>query len=237
MSEVNMPWGIEPPPSDRGKVTLATSLVEQLRQEVLTGALLPGQPLRLDELRERYAVSLSPLREAVSRLGAEGLLQIEHQRSVRVAPVSPENLAEVVLLRAELEPLALRDAIKHADDHFEARITMALAMLTRQEKHGDGQHRVERWERLHRQLHKALISTCSMPLLLQFCSMLNDRADRYRRLFLADMTVDASVRREHHQIVEASLNRDADQACRLLRHHIERSAKYVREAIERQHKA
>ena len=131
MSEVNMPWGIEPPPSDRGKVTLATSLVEQLRQEVLTGALLPGQPLRLDELRERYAVSLSPLREAVSRLGAEGLLQIEHQRSVRVAPVSPENLAEVVLLRAELEPLALRDAIKHADDHFEARITMALGSASR----------------------------------------------------------------------------------------------------------
>lgn len=234
MNETNMPWSIDPAPSsDRGKTTLAASLVDKLRQEVLTGALLPGQPLRLDELRERYGVSLSPLREAVSRLGAEGLLQIEQQRGVRVAPVSAENLAEVVLLRAELEPLALRDAIEHADDNWEARITTALAMLTRQEKQGEGQHRVERWERLHRQLHTELISTCTMPLLLQFCNMLNDRGDRYRRLFLADKTVDASVMREHREIVDASLELNADKACRLLRDHIVSSSKYVREAIER----
>ncbi len=225
----------EPPASlERGKATLASALVDRLREEVLTGALLPGQPVRLDELRERYGVSLSPLREAVARLGTEGLLQIEEQRGVRVAPVSAANLAEVVLLRAELEPLALRDAIRHASDDWEARVTTALVMLTRQETQDDGQHRVERWERLHRQLHMTLLSTCTMPLLLHFCTMLNDRGDRYRRLFLADQAVDASVRREHAQIVEASLNRQADAACALLRQHIERSAQYVYDAIERQ---
>ncbi len=216
------------------KATLATSLAERVRQEVLSGALLPGQRLRLDELRERYGVSLSPLREAISRLGSEGLLQIEDQRGVRVAPVSAQNLAEVVALRADLEPKALGDAIAHADDEWESRVTTALLMLQRQEKAGDGHQRVERWERLHRQLHMALLSTCRMPLLLQFCTLLNDRADRYRRLFLSNQTVDQSVTDEHRAIVEASLDRDAPRACELLRHHIERSAAYVYRALEQQ---
>lgn len=221
--------------SEGPKTTLATSLVERLRQEVLSGQLLPGQRLRLEELRDRYGVSLSPLREAVSRLGAEGLLNIEDQRGVRVAPVSAANLSEVVMLRADLEPRALRDSILHADDDWETRVTTALVMLSRQERADAGHYRVERWERLHRQLHSSLISACTMPLLLQFCAMLNDRADRYRRLFLADQRVDASVIREHKLIVEASLARDADAAADLLRTHVERAAAYVYRVLDRQH--
>jgi len=228
-----IPIGSEPAP-ERGRATLATSLVERLRQEVLSGELLPGQRIRLEELRDRYGVSLSPLREAVSRLGSEGLLLIEDQRGVRVAPVSAENLAEVVELRADLEPKALRDSILHADEEGEVRITGTLMQLSRQEKTDNGQQRVERWERLHRQLHMSLISACRMPLLLQFCSMLNDRGDRYRRLFLANRTVDQRVALEHHQLVEACLERDADKACGLLRAHIEGAAVYVYEALARQ---
>lgn len=221
---------------ERGKKTLATSVVERLRQEILAGDLLPGQRLRLEDLRDRYGVSLSPLREAVARLGSQGLLQIEDQRGVRVAPVSAENLAEVVLLRATLEPMALRDSILHGGDTWEANVTTALLMLSRQEKNtGTGNQRVERWEKLHRQLHMSLLSACQMPLLLQFCDMLNDRGDRYRRLFLANETVDQSVVEEHKQIAEASVNRDADRACALLRQHIERSAQYVYNALGRQH--
>lgn len=235
MTDSQAPGERDDAASGRPRATLATTLVEKLRREVLAGDLLPGQRLRLEELRDRYGVSLSPLREAVSRLGSEGLLLIEDQRGVRVAPVSAENLAEVVSLRADLEPKALRDSIGHGDDDWEARVTTAFLMLSRQEKTQEGSQRVERWERLHRQLHMALLSACRMPLLLQFCTMLNDRGDRYRRLFLANQAVDQSVQAEHQTIVEASLARDADRACELLRRHIERSAQYVYDALYRQH--
>lgn len=221
---------------ERGKKTLASSLEENLRQEILSGALLPGQRLRLEELRDRYGVSLSPLREAIARLASQGLVQAEDQRGVRVAPVSAANLAEVVLLRATLEPMALRDSIQHAGETWEVNVTTAMHMLARQEKNtGAGNQRVERWERLHRQLHMSLLAACKMPLLLQFCEMLNDKGDRYRRLFLANQTVDQSVVNEHAEIVEASLDRDAERACALLKHHIERSAHYVYNELDRQY--
>lgn len=237
LNPIPAPDGVDAPGApavDKGKGTLASSVVDRLRKEVLSGELLPGQSLRLDELRERYGVSLSPLREAVSRLGAEGLLLAKDKRGVRVAPVSVDNLAEVVRLRCVLEPMALKDAIAHADEDWEVRVTTALTMLTRQEQQANPHMRVERWERLHRQLHMSLLSTCRMPLLLQFCTLLNDRADRYRRLFLANQQVDASVSLEHQHIVDASLRQDVELATSLLSAHIERSAGYVRAAIERQ---
>lgn len=218
----------------RPRGTLATALVEQLRRAVLSGDLLPGQRLRLEDLRDRYAVSLSPLREAISRLGSEGLLLLEDQRGVRVAPVSRENLAEVVSLRCDLEPKALRESIRLGGDAWEADVTTAHVMLSRQEKSDEGSQRVERWEQLHRHLHMALLSACGMPLLLQFCSMLNDRGDRYRRLFLTNEKVGAAVMAEHAAIVDASLARQADLACERLRAHIADSARFVYEALARQ---
>ncbi len=229
-----IPLGAEPVP-ERGRATLATSLVERLRQEILSGVLLPGQRLKLDDLRDRYAVSLSPLREAVSRLSSEGLLLNADQRGVRVAPVSAENLAEVIELRADLEPKALHNSILHADDEWEIRISGALLLLDRQERQAaEGHQRVERWEQLHRQLHMSLISACRMPLLLQFCSQLNDRGDRYRRLFLTDRSVEEHVKQEHQQLVELGLTRQAEAARDLLRQHIEQSARYVYEALAQQ---
>lgn len=223
-------------PPERGRATLATSLVARLRQAILSGELLPGERLRLEDLRDRYGVSLSPLREAMSRLGSEGLLLIEDQRGYRVAPVSADNLSEVISLRVDLEPKALRDSITHGDADWEARVVTALHMLSRLEKTGMSTQRAETWEKLHRELHTALISACQMPLLLQFCTMLNDRNDRYRRLFLANQTVDQSVMKEHKQIAEASINREIDRAGDLLKQHIERTAKYVYKALDHQYK-
>lgn len=205
-----------------------------MREAVLSGELAPGSRLHLDELRKAYGVSLSPLREALSRLGSEGLVVLEDQRGIRVAPVSAENLAEIIELRLTLEPQALRASVEHGDAQWEARVVSALHLLQRHERGPQGPDRVQAWERLHRELHSALISACGMPLLLQFCSMLHDRNDRYRRLFLVRQTVDTSVTQEHAQIVQACLDRDAAQASDRLARHIERTAHYVYEAIDRQ---
>ncbi len=93
--------------------------------------MLPGAKINLDRLRESHDVSLAPVREAMSRLGAEGLVLVEEQRGYSVAPISATDLAEVIQLRTTIEPLALGQAIDRGDIDWEAGVLAALHRLGR----------------------------------------------------------------------------------------------------------
>jgi DNA-binding GntR family transcriptional regulator len=218
--------------------TLAAGIAGQLRVLIASGEIAPGEKLRLDDLRIKFGVSLSPLREALSRLSAEGFVVVlENQRGYRVAPVSENNLLEVTRLRAEIEAFALRESIVRGDDHWEGQVVARLHQLGKIERSMPSGTRVADWEKAHRAFHESLLSACCMPLLLNFCSTLHDLSDRYRRLFLESHPIDRDVAAEHRNICEATLERRADQACSLLREHIERTGHMVRHALIEKHAA
>lgn len=212
--------------------TLAAGITMRLRTLIATGEIAPGEKLHLDELRAKFGVSLSPLREALSRLSAEGFVTaMDNQRGFRVAPVSEHNLLEVTRLRAELETFALRESMARGDDRWEEAVVVNLHRLGKLERAAVGGQRVESWERAHRSFHQSLLAACRMPLLLNFCSTLHDLSDRYRRLFLENHPIDRDVLAEHRNICDATLERRADQACALLRDHIERTGRVVLAAL------
>lgn len=211
--------------------TLATSIAAQLRSQITAGEIAPGEKLRLDELRANFGVSLSPLREALSRLSAEGFVVMENQRGYRVAPVSEQNLMEVTRLRMETEGFALRESIRLGDDQWEGQVVASHYRLEKLQKAAPGDQKLDDWELAHRSLHQQLLSACRMPLLLQFSTTLHDLSDRYRRLFLEDHPFDANVNDEHARIVDATLQRRSDEACALLRDHIERTGHNVMVAL------
>jgi DNA-binding GntR family transcriptional regulator len=214
--------------------TLASSLVIRLRQAITSGELPPGSKLRLDALRERLGLlpSRGPLREALSRLGAEGLVLIEDQRGYRVAPVSEKNLSEVATLRVHFESLALRYAIAKGDRVWESEIIAALYRLCKVKRVDEAPPELqEEWERAHHEFHGVLISGCDMPLLISYCSTLHDLNDRYRRLFLSKNPFDRNVQDEHEKMAEATISRQADLACSLLEQHIQRTAVNIRDRL------
>lgn len=218
-------------------VTLATSLVQRLRGAILSGELPPGDKLRLDALRKKLnlSISRSPLREALSRLGAEGLVLIEDKRGYRVMPVSEKNLEEIAKLRIHFEGLALREAINKGDRRWEAGIIAAQYELD-SIKRTDGMtlDQQEVWEEAHRQFHLKLLAACDMPLLINYCRTLHDLNDRYRRLYLKKNPFDRDTRSEHAAIVEATLERNADLACVLLAQHTQRTTDNIRTMLARQ---
>lgn len=218
--------------ADTGAGTLASSLAVRIKLAILRGDLPPCSKLRLDDLRSRFGVSLSPLREAISRLSSEGLIQVEDQRGYRVAPVSRHNLAELVHLRAEFECMALKEAIILGDIEWEGNILSALHQLSQINRSGHPGGNQEAWESVHRNLHIQLMSACNMPLLLQFCSMLADLVDRYRRIFLVGHPVDTATKREHEVIVETTIARDAEKALAALRCHIERTGARIMKGLQ-----
>lgn len=212
--------------------TLAAGIAVRLRTLIATGGIPPGEKLRLDDIRAKFGVSLSPLREALSRLSAEGfVVMLENQRGYRVAPVSEDNLREVTRLRAEFETLALRESIRLGGERWESDIVARLYELSKVERAAAGTAQVEAWELRHRAFHDALIAACGMPLLLNFCATLHDLSDRYRRLFLEHHPIDRDVAQEHRAIGDAALGRRADEACALLRDHIERTGRMVAQAL------
>jgi len=209
--------------------TLASSIAAMLRERIAHGEFAPGAKLRLDELRSMFGVSLSPLREALSRLCAEGFVAMEDQRGYRVVPVSENNLDEVIRLRVQFESYALREAIKKGDDIWEGEVLASLHRLNKIER--ERIEGINQWEQTHTVFHRNLISACGMPLLLHFCETLHDLNDRYRRIFLSENPIDRDVRQEHVDICTATLERRADDACELLRSHVERTGANVLKAL------
>jgi DNA-binding GntR family transcriptional regulator len=213
------------------KPTLAGRLTEAIRGRILSGELAPGAKLNLDRMREELEVSVSSLREAITRLVADGLVTAEEQRGYAVAPVSLDNLDEVTRLRMELEPLALRGAIRNGGLDWETDVTAALYRLNRTARGSGRAAGLEAWELAHNAFHLALIDRCDMPLLMRFHRVLMNMNDRYRRIFLSAGGSQRDVAAEHAAIAEATIRRDVDRAAALLEAHIERTGTTLRQRL------
>jgi DNA-binding GntR family transcriptional regulator len=206
------------------KETISSRISALLREAILVGKLAPGEKINLDRLREHYGISISPLREAVARLEADGLVVFEDQRGYRVAPVSLKDLAEVTSLRAQFEVTALRSSIECGNLDWESNVMRALYLLNRTERDDAHPQTVEAWEAAHSDFHRALIGACQMPLLLRFCTVLRNMNDRYHRLYMPGNPPDRDIKAEHEDIAMAAIAHDADRACAALASHITKTS-------------
>ena len=213
---------------DGRKHTKATKLVDRLHEAIISGRMRPGTKINLELVRREFDVSLSPLREALARLIAMGLVELHDNRGYTVAPVSVANLVEITELRVDAESRALAKAIAVGDLAWGSDVMRRLHQLNRLPRDPAIPQTLEDWERAHRNFHMALLSGCQMPLLLNFCAMLHNLNDRYRRVFLAASGGDRDVNVEHSEIAQGAVARDAEYACQRLREHIGRTGSNLR---------
>jgi len=217
-----------------GTSTRATSLYDQLRTDLLDGVLAPGKKLATEALCERYATSQTPLREALSRLVADGLVERREQRGFAVSGISSEDLGEITKTRCWLEEIALRESIMAHTVDWEENLVLAHHRLARAPRSlsDDRFEDNPEWEPLHRAFHRALIAGCGSRWLLNFCDQLADQHHRYRRLSAPRAFAKRGVKSEHQQLMEAAIAGRADDAIVLLRAHFERTAKIIRDDPE-----
>ncbi len=201
--------------------TQASSVFDRLQADILTGKLKPGLKLRLKDLIEQYDTGNSPLREALNRLSANGMVLREENRGFRVPPASNQELAELTRTRCWLEEIALRESIANGDTAWEERIVLAFHWLNRAARIDgeDAKYRSPVWEEHHREFHQALISACNSSILMDFCSELSKRSFRYRNLAEVVEYRDSHELDEHDELRKAALSRDADLAVDLLKKH------------------
>jgi DNA-binding GntR family transcriptional regulator len=203
------------------KTTAATLVYAQLRRDILNGQLAPGQKLQIEAVSARYGAGGNPVREALSRLSSEGLVDRKEQRGFAVAPIGIENWRALVKTRCWAEGKALEESLLAGEQAWEERVVLAFHRLSRSNWTLSTEAFVvnPEWQKLHRAYHLALISGCGSPFLIQFCENLMDQAQRYWFISASAAFLARDSEAEHRAILDATLAGDAALATRRLTEH------------------
>lgn len=187
-------------------------IVRTLREEIISGVLPPGGSLAQEHLADRFGISRMPIREAIKQLQALGFVTVEPNKRARVAPVSRQDFLEIYDMRIAAETLAIRTAIPQLSN---AQIDDAAAIQAQIETTPPADFGAP-----NMRFHMALYRPSARPRLLDLIDNLGRAADRYMFMVTADQAFRDKSNREHHQLVQACRDRDADAAVACLTAHI-----------------
>lgn len=204
-------------------VTLSGHAYERIRGDIMGGRLEPGAPLRLAALARDIGVSMSVVREALTRLSEQGLVTALPNQGFRVVTVSHDDLVDLTQLRVMLECAALERSIAGGDVSWEARVVSAHHVLERTPMAPGSA-----WVAAHAAFHDSLSSACGSPRLLGLVREMRDGAEIYRQWSgLATETGQRDVAREHRRLMELATARRSTEASAALREHLETTARIL----------
>ena len=213
----------------RGR-SLVQEVYEAIRSDVMFGRRLPSSRLHLSQLAEQHDVSLSVVREAVTRLAGEDLIEATPQRGFRVRSLSLDHLSDLTSVRIQIETLAVRQAIAKGDVTWEANLVAASHRLAMTPMYHDDGAGNTGWMAAHGAFHAALAAAAGSPVLERVRRQLYDASELYRYWSSSlshHQGPRAHVADEHKAILDAALTRDADLASDLLTQHLAATARYL----------
>ena len=185
----------------------------------------PAEKLRIDQICARYGATSTPVREALNQLTMEGFVQRHEQRGFFVAEASMAELEQLTDTRCWIEPIALREAIRHRTFEWEERLVLAFHhFLSRAERSASPHDFKENpdWEKAHRVFHMALIATCPSRWLVAFCGLLYDHAVRYRNSAMSIVYTQRDITGEHQRLLDAAINGSIEDAVNSLIEHYQK---------------
>ena len=187
---------------------------QRLRDAILDGRLQPGDPLVISTLAKELGLSATPLREALGRLAAEGLVEMQAHGSARVATVDLAEAVEIYELRQVLEPMALERSITRADAAYATRIDAAWRTLTASRLSTASDHAT---------FHRELLSCCDSAWMLRLSTLLSDRAGLMMKVSALARPATYNLAESHRRLRDLAVEGDAAGAADELRRHLART--------------
>ena len=200
-------------------------IVDVLREAVGRGILKPGQALSQAELSQEFGVSIIPVREALRRLEADGLVVVRHNRGAFVAELTPADVRELYEIRSPLEVQALRLALPHMTA---ADLQAARDVLDRLDGVDDG----ENWTVLDREFHLTLYRVCGRARLLELIGRLRTNTELYHSALNSVVAVYPECQSIHRAIVDACAAGESQEALLLLAEHLREGGERLAQAVE-----
>lgn len=213
------------PPQTPSAPLMRNSVYERIRGEILSCELKPGSVLQERDLAQRYAVSKSPIRDALLRLEAQNLIEVMPRKGYRVRPISIADARELYEMRAMLERECIQRMVETADKG-------KLAALDAFRAAPDGED-LPRWIAYNRDFHLAIASGCGSARL---ANVARDVIEQFDRLTLVSVAASENgglsrFVEEHCAIIDAVQRRDKRGATQLIKDHVESSRKRLLDSL------
>lgn len=209
------PFEFSPGTANRIERTLADRVAAELHRLILQGTYASGEALRIHDLARRFDTSSMPVREALRRLAALGLVDLVPHRGARVVELSRLDLEDTFRTRLALEPLAIAEAAKKFTDEQAARAATALHRHETLLSTGD----VDGARTAHTEFHFLLYEASGSRWLLRAIEPVWQNTERYRFSSNDSRSVERSSR-EHANILEACRVHDSQRAKKAIREHL-----------------
>ena len=202
--------------------TLTEFVVDDIKEQILSGTLAGGETIRQGLIAERLEVSRIPVREALAQLESQGLVKVLPHKGAIVREVSTEEIDELFTLRSIIEPHVLESAIPRLNDqHFEQAESVLEALETALGLKKD----IPQWSKLNHDFHMSLYTPSNKTHSLEIISTLNTRSDRYIRIQLLYTDGIKTAETEHRELLKLCRDNNIPSATKLLRDHIVNAGK------------
>jgi DNA-binding GntR family transcriptional regulator len=208
-------------------LTLSQRVYEHLRDEILADRLLPGTELSEVALSKELAISRGPIREAMGRLAAEGLITMRPRRRAEVRSLTPQELIDAYQVREALEVMAVRLAISRVTEADLSRLEALIDRMAAHSAEGAGRE----FFAANAAFHKLLCELSGNPKLQEVHHRLEGEIGRFQRRTLALRGSMEGALAEHRAILAAIRLRDANRAIQLTVDHIRVPAQRLRAAL------
>jgi DNA-binding GntR family transcriptional regulator len=191
---------------------------DYLRDCILTGKLRGGVRLDQDQIAAHLGLSRMPVREAIKRLDAEGLVMSRPHRGVTVTSLGPDAVLELFEMRGVLEGLAVSTVLRTLGEPALGELFLRLEEML---AHLDAvQSNPVLWVQRHQEFHHIICAAANRPYLVATIQKIHQNVAPYTRLYLSGYKEAEMPGFDHRALVDAMKRGDAEMAGRAMRDHI-----------------
>ena len=177
--------------------TVVEILASALRRDISFGVLRPDEKLKIEALRQRYGGSNHSMRETLRTLVAEGMVEATNQRGFRVTSATQEDLHDILMMRIEIEKIALARSLELGRVEWEALVIAAQHRIARADaevQSDPSDSSALEWDEACRLFSTSLISACASPRLLDTAAKFHNQSRRFRLAALREGRIDFDIR-------------------------------------------
>ena len=198
-------------------LTIAQSVAEQIREQILRREIKGGEPLRQDAIAKSFGTSIIPVREALRQLAAEGLVELQSHRGAVATELTLDKALEWINLRRLIETDLISAAI---DKITEEDLAKAERVLGRFDRAMEERTEIDHWSDYNFEFHSTLYAPANRPETMKVLASLHAKCDRYLRLQLLTGDHIERAEEEHQQLIDLCRKRDKRAAKTLTNDHI-----------------
>lgn len=202
---------------------LREMVYEELKMQILTGAIAPGTRMMEVELAQQIGVSRTPIREAIRKLEKEGLVIIKPRRGAYASQVSTEDMVEILEVRQNMEGLAAY----FAASRMQPDQLTELKKISEKYDVAVSEGNMEDMIKGDTKFHRIIVESCNNKILVQMIEQLQELVLRFRYIYYDDFSRAENMPEEHKIILHAIESKDAEAAREAAELHINRMKQLV----------